>query len=171
MRGRRKPRPVIQFVRDAHEKLPYIFTAPLRRDLAGSNPPFITKALSEADYTVRILGEPPVEISIRVERKTLSDLWGVCGYGRKRFERELARLTKFERRYLMIEADARTIMRGFERSDIRGHVVMASVLSWAHEFGIAPIFAGDRKLARAMTQRLLEEAAADAVKNLNGGQQ
>jgi ERCC4-type nuclease len=159
--GKRKPRPVVQFVRDTREQLPYGFTTPRRRDLDAADPVFITGTLEEGDYTVICDGQ---EVSVRVERKTLPDLWGVCGYGRDRFERELERLMKYDRRYLVIEGDARTILNGFVRSNIHGNVVMASVLSWAQEFGIAPIFAGDRRLGRAITQRLLEEAASDAAK-------
>jgi ERCC4-type nuclease len=124
----------------------------------------VIEGLHEGDYSARLVtDEGGVLLPVRVERKSLGDLYGVCGYGRDRFERELVRLAGYPRAYLVIEAELRQVLAGFERSRISGRAVLTSVASWAQKFGVAPIFAGDRRLARAWTQRVLEEAAADAA--------
>jgi ERCC4-type nuclease len=99
-----------------------------------------------------------------VERKSEGDLFGVCGFGRERFEKELERLRQYEYRALVIECSASGIYRGFDRSQIPGKTVLASVLAWSVQFGVHVIFAGSRSMARAITQRLLEQYAVEFIR-------
>lgn len=154
----KKPRPAITFVVDSREQAPFRFTPPARRDLDPADPLTATEGLAEGDYAVRLAGDL---LPIRIERKSLSDLFGVCGHGRERFERELERLTQHTRIALIIEASAQDILDGYERSQISGRAALSSVMSWWSRYGIAPIFAGNRRMARALCQRALEEFAAD----------
>lgn len=111
--------------------------------------------LEEADYSAMLDGEL---LPVRIERKSLGDLYGVCGFGRERFEAELERLRPY-RSFLIIEATCDEVRHGFERSKIPGNTVWASVLCWAVKFNISPIFAGSWRTGNAACARLLEEFA------------
>lgn len=118
--------------------------------------------LKEGDYSVALDGAQP--LPVRLERKSEGDLFGVCGFGRERFERELERLRQYDYRALVIESSASEILRGYDRSQIPGKTVLASVLAWSIQYGVHVIFAGSRSMARAISQRLLEQYAIDFVR-------
>jgi len=149
-----KPKPSLTFIVDTREQSPYQFSRAHRRDVAfgGSR----RAKLDEGDYGVMI-GEEL--LPIRIERKSIGDLFGVVGKGRERFERELDRLSGYAS-YLMIEATLEQVKHGFERSLVSGEAALGSVLCWSVTFGISPIFAGNWRLGNSVTQRLLEDFAA-----------
>lgn len=153
----RKPKPQLTFICDTREKpgSVYWFKRPVRREFGALS--VAREKLDEADYAVR-LGD--VLLPVRCERKAIGDLFMCAGWDRDRFERELARLMQYERRYLIIEATWQQVYAGYERSQVSGKKVLASVASWQDEFGIAAQFVGTWANGRAFTQRLLEEAAA-----------
>jgi ERCC4-type nuclease len=158
-------KPDVVFIIDSREppETRYHFSRAVRRELAFGGER--VQKLDEGDYAIEVAG---AILPVRIERKTLPDLWAVCGYGRERFERELGRLRAFERSYLLIEANWADLLRGYERSQIPGRTILASVASWQDEFGIAAQFCGDRRAARAWCQRLLEEAAVRHWRDING---
>jgi ERCC4-type nuclease len=157
---RRKIKPIITFIVDSREQLAFDFTPPKRKEFDDGGT--LVLGLKEGDYTVALDSAQP--LSIRVERKSEGDLFGVCGFGRERFEKELERLRQYEYRALVIECSASGIYRGFDRSQIPGKTVMASVLAWSVQFGVHVIFAGSRSMARAITQRLLEQYAVEFIR-------
>jgi ERCC4-type nuclease len=114
------------------------------------------EGLDAGDYSVRLDGEL---LSIRIERKNLGDLFGVCGNGRDRFVRELERLTAYEYRAIVIEAPASQILSGYERSRIPGRGVMASLCCWSVQYQIPVWFGETHRRAAGITARLLEEFA------------
>ncbi len=130
----------------------YSFSKPRREFDDGGT---LCYALDAGDYSVELDGEL---LPIVIERKSLSDYFGVVGHGRERFERELARLRGMTA-YLLIEADARTIKAGYERSLVSGNAALASAICWACKFGVNPIFASSRRLGQEICQRLLQEFA------------
>jgi DNA excision repair protein ERCC-4 len=157
----RREKPLITFVRDTREGLPYDFTAPKLSKLDDGG--MLEYALDAGDYSCELEGKL---LPIRLERKTISDLYGVVGRGRERFERELEKLRVYQS-YLVIEATAAQVRAGTERSLVSGAAAWGSVLCWSVQFGVIPIFAGDRKGGRDATQFLLEHFA---VHHFNGSQ-
>jgi hypothetical protein len=160
VKRKRKPRRLITFVIDSREQLPFEFTAPKRREFEDGG--VIVDGLKEGDYSVCIDGGSP--LPVRLERKSEGDLFGVCGFGRDRFERELERLRQYDYRALVIECSASEILRGFDRSQIPGKTVLASVLAWSVQFDLHVFFAGNRTMARAITQRVLEQYAIEFIR-------
>jgi ERCC4-type nuclease len=157
---RRKVRPVITFIIDSREQLPFDFTPPKRKEFDDGGT--MVDGLSEGDYSVALDGGPP--LSVRLERKSEGDLFGCCGFGRQRFERELERLRQYEYRGLVIECSALEIHRGFDRSQIPGKTALASVLAWSVQYDLHIFFAGSRSMARAITQRVLEQYAIEFIR-------
>ena len=168
----RKERPLFTVIIDTREQAAYRFGAPHRRELEDGG--VIVSGLEEGDYGCMLDGEL---LPVRIERKSLSDLYGVVGNGRGRFAGdrkdgmyrdseesgvwkpcELERLRKFKS-YLVIEATADQVRAGFERSKISGEAAFASVICWACKYNISPIFAGSWRTGNAICTRLLEEFA------------
>lgn len=150
----RREKPIFSVVIDTREQARYAFYSPKRRDLADGG--ILTYALSEGDYSCELNGEL---LPIRIERKTIVDYFGVVGRGRERFERELERLRPY-RSYLLIEATVAEVRHGIERSLVSGEAALGSALAWSAEFGVSPVFAGNRRDGRDICQRLLEAFAA-----------
>jgi len=82
-----------------------------------------------ADYS--IVG---YEELFQVERKTLSDLYGSLGNSRNRMEARIARLNECEIAYLMIEASWKTIMAGYEFSEVHPNSIEGALLAWSHRY-------------------------------------
>lgn len=152
----RKEKPLITFCRDTREQRPYDFTAPHKKDRFDDGG-YIDCTISEGDYSACLDGGPM--LPIRIERKQFGEWFAMCGKERERFCRELERLKPY-RSFLLIEATAEMIQFGYERSLVSGAAAWGTLWSWAVEYGITPILAGNRTKAREMCQRLLEEAAA-----------
>jgi hypothetical protein len=166
--GARKVKPLLTYIIDSREQHAFSFGEPVRPEFADGGS--AVEGLSEGDYGVRLDGDL---LSIRIERKNLGDLFGVCGNGRDRFVRELERLTAFEYRAIVIEAPAHQILSGYERSRIPGRGVMASLCCWSVQFQIPVWFADGRQphaRAGGITQRLLEEFAIHYYRNLQASE-
>jgi ERCC4-type nuclease len=148
----RTEKPAITFVIDSREQFAYHFSKPKRRELADGGE--VTYGLDEGDYACELDGEL---LPIRIERKSLGDLFGVVGHGRERFEREMERLARHERAYLLIEASLAEVKSGYERSLVTGEAALGSVLHWSTQFGVQPVFAGNRRLGNEVCQRILED--------------
>jgi DNA excision repair protein ERCC-4 len=156
-----REKPLLCWIVDTREQYPYQFKSP-RRDLFEDGGT-LGYALGESDYSVEKDG---VLLPIRIERKSLSDYYGIIGKGRERFERELQRLRPF-RSYLVIEATPEQVRAGYERSLVSGEAAFWSAWGWSIQYGIMPVFAGNRTRAREITQWLLEDFAKHH--NSNGG--
>lgn len=150
-----KPKAI--FIIDSREQLPFQFSNVRRRDLSFGGTR--REALDAGDYGIELEGEL---LPIRLERKSISDYFGICSNRfsqRDRFERELERL-RWLTAYLIIEADAETIRKGYERSQVSGEAALGSAVCWSVKYGICPIFAGTRRTAQRVCQQILEEFAA-----------
>jgi ERCC4-type nuclease len=69
-----------------------------------------------------------------IERKSLSDAYGVVGGGRERFRRELERLAKIQSPTVIIEANLDAME--MSRSSLTVAQVVGSFVSWAEEYRI-----------------------------------
>lgn len=124
--------------------------------------------LRTADYS--ILG---LEHLCLVERKSVSDLAGVVGHGRERFERELARLRDETRAaFLVVEGSASDILLHRHLGHrIHASHVFGSLAAWSLDYGVHTVIAGSPlaaaeyvvRLFGAVLRREQRKAAAGAV--------
>lgn len=107
--------------------------------------------LVTGDYTIKGL-----ERQIAIERKSLSDLVGVIGRDRERFEREVQRLLAYPVRALVVESDWTEIeMRQWPaKSRIAPSHVVGSLLGW-QALGLPVLMAGNHRRAGKLVARLL----------------
>jgi ERCC4-type nuclease len=155
-------KPTVTFVIDSREQMPLDFQQPIRTDFFGSSDTRVT-ALKEGDYSVSLDGGVTV-LPIRLERKSIGDLFGVFGFGRERFERELIRLEAFDYRGIIVEATLNEIARGYERSQISPRAALGSLCAWSVRHGLPVWFAENHKRAAAVSQRLLENFAVEVLR-------
>lgn len=111
--------------------------------------PTVREKLDEGDYSIR-----GFEKRIAVERKS-TDLILSLTYERERFERELVRLSTFERAVIIVEAHLDDIMGGMYRSAVRPAVIVGSVGSIFARFNIPTLFAGNRGNAEYLARVFL----------------
>lgn len=121
---------------DTREQCPYRFESivadvredPLRRPIAI---PYVRRFLPQGDYS--IVGH---ESAIAIERKSITDLFGTLGQGRRRFEAELARLqsdAKFAA--VVVEAEWSEILSSPPAwSKLSPKTVYRSILAWQQRF-------------------------------------
>lgn len=149
---------------DTREQLKYAF-ATIRADANQHNRPLVietvTKCLESGDYSIE-----GMEHRISIERKSLSDCFSTFSAGRKRFERELHRLSLLEFAAVVIEAEWSEIMRSPPvRSNLNPKCVIRSVMAWQVRFPtIAWWTVPGREVAEAVTFRILERFWIDKNK-------
>jgi DNA excision repair protein ERCC-4 len=124
----------IAIVVDTREQEPYAFDP--ERVIATR------KALPAGDYSIE--GH---EDSVAVERKTLEDFVSTVIRSRKRFKKELQRLSGYEFACIVVEADLDDILGGRYRSGAHPNAILGSVLSIVVDFGIPIFFCSDRQAA------------------------
>jgi len=149
-------KPNICFLIDSREQRPFTFGPPTRADYFARATTQVT-TLKEGDYSVSLDDQPP--LPIRLEHKSLGDLYGCIGLQRERFERELARLSTYDYRALIVEAALDDIIDGYEHSRVSPQAALGSLCAWAVRYGLAVWFAGDHTSAAAIAQRQLEAFA------------
>ena len=137
-----KPLPAI--IVDTQEKRPFTFE---------KYPELIIKSakLKTGDYSVEGL-----EDRVVVERKSKEDAYGCVGSDRDRFERCLARMSKFHRAVIVIECSFEefAITPAYvERIDAQ--TAIHSFISWHCQYGVAPVWPGSRAWAERYTVRFL----------------
>lgn len=98
-----------------------------------------------------------------IERKASIDELAACvGYGRPRFERELARMyAETQHRLLVIEEPAVCVQMHRYRSRVSPSAIFGSLASWAWRYGLHVYWAGTREIAREVVLRTLAAAARD----------
>ena len=125
---------------DTRENKPYRF--------AGS----VRKALRSGDYSIQ-----GMENRVSVERKCVPELLTATGRTRKRFERELMRLSTFDYAAIVIEGTLADVLKSSAFSKVRPKAVVHSLASWSVQWNIHVWFCNNRKLSRGMTHCLLEK--------------
>lgn len=140
--------PPFTIIIDTRENKPYLFASIVPR------PVTTFKALETGDYSIEGLEGAG---GITIERKTLQDAYGTFGAGRKRFERELERMSVFKTAVVIIEADWDTILRKPPiHSLFSPKSFLASVVAWQQRYGVHFWACGNRSLGEKCTYRILE---------------
>ena len=125
---------------DSREQRPYAFEHS------------ITKPLPAGDYSV--LGH---ETRIAIERKSHQDAYSSIGYGRVRFEREVAKLAQYNFGAIVIETSLPAFLIRPDFSRMRPQSAICTLLGWSVRYRIPVFFCGDREHARATTWHLLDK--------------
>jgi ERCC4-type nuclease len=132
----------ITVVTDSREKEPYSFDC---KKVAT-----ICKALPAGDYSLEGLEE-----RVAVERKTLADFVATVIRGRKRFYRELQKLSAFDSACVVVECNFRDLVDGRYRSGAHPHALIATVAAIVVDFGVPVYFCSDRQAACCFVQEYL----------------
>ena len=90
-----------------------------------------------------------------VERKTLEEFVSTGIRSRKRFTRELRRLSEYAAACVVMEADLRDILGGRYRSGAHPNAVLGALLSIVVDFGVPVFFCSDRQAACRFVQGFL----------------
>ena len=141
----------MKIIIDTREQTPYQFAT-------ITPPPEVTRAtLKTGDYSIE-----GFEDQVTIERKSLQDAFGTIGKGRRRFIRELERMSSYNFAAVVIEADWNTIIRNPPtRSKLNPKSVYSSILAWMQRYGVHFVMAPNRAFAEKTTYRLLERYLKD----------
>lgn len=101
----------------------------------------VRRALKTGDYSIDGYAD-----RISIERKSLPDLLGSISRDRKRFDKCIDRLLKFEAKALVIEAMPFNLENGAWRSKVHPNAVVGSVISWKMR-GLPVIYASTQEQA------------------------
>ena len=118
----------MKIIIDTREQKSYSFSS-----ITPHPPTTIIRTLKTGDYSL-----DGFDISgITLERKSLSDLFGSLGKGRKRFVKELERMAEFDYAAVIIEAEWSTVIRHPPtRSKLNPKSVYSSIIAWQQRYGI-----------------------------------
>ncbi len=143
----------MKIIIDTREQKSYSFSS-----ITPHPPTTIIRTLKTGDYSI-----DGFDISgITLERKSLSDLFGSLGKGRKRFIKELERMSKFDYAAVIIEAEWSTVIRHPPtRSKLNPKSVYASIIAWQQRYGIHFWLVPNRQFAEKTTFRILERYYKD----------
>jgi len=111
------------------------------------------QTLRTGDYCLQVA--PTLAV---VERKSLPDIFGTVGRGRKRFERELVRMQDYRWRTIVIEGTLPELVtwRSPRAGKVQASHVLGSLLAWEIRYGVTHCFAGPREYAARYAYRWLE---------------
>ena len=129
----------MKVVIDSREKLPYEFEDS------------IIRTLQTGDYS--IFG---YEDQVTVERKTKADAYGTIGRGRKRFIKELERLSEIDYSAIIVEASLSNFVEPPRFSQLNPKSAINSLLAWSIRYGVHIYFADNRVMGNLLTLRILE---------------
>ena len=132
-------RPVMIIAVDTREQRPYRF------------PRSEVKTLTAGDYS--LVG---LEDRVAIERKSKADAYSSLGSSRRRFERELQRLSQLDYAVVVIEATLHSFLVPPVFSHLRPESAIGTVLAWSVKYGVPFYFASDRRHAQALTRNLLK---------------
>ena len=110
------------------------------------------KILKTGDYSIKGL-----EDKICVERKSLIDLFGSVGNGRKRLEAEFKRMSKFDYAALVIESSLSNIfVNPPSRSKMNPKAVFRTLISWSVKYNVCVWPMWNREAAERVTYLILK---------------
>jgi len=137
--------PQFKIAVDTREQKPFTFSC------IDPPPATVAQALKTGDYSV--VG---FEDRITVERKSLTDLYGSCGQGRSRFEREIQRMAAFQVAAIICEADLYTIVKHPPcQTRLPPKSVLASMIAWTQRYRVQFWPCPTREFAERTTYRIL----------------
>lgn len=124
------------------------------------NQPLERKTLKTGDYSIKGL-----EDKITVERKSLIDLFGSAGNGRKRLEAEFQRMSKFDYAALVIESSLSNIfINPPGRSKMNPKAVFRTLISWSIKYNVCVWPMWNREAAERVTYLILKRYYDEYVK-------
>ena len=132
-------RPKMIIAIDSREQRPYRFD---RSEV---------KTLTTGDYSVVGL-----EDRVAIERKSMSDAYCSLGSGRRRFERELQRLTQLDFAAVVIEVSLADFLVPPAFSRLSPKSAIGTVVAWSVKYSVPFYFASDRRHGQALTRNLLK---------------
>lgn len=149
---------------DSREQLPFFLDRIGDPNFPGLQIEFL--GLQTGDYSLEGMSDPSCLHSVVVERKSISDLFQSTGKGRARFEREYARMSKFDHAALIVEADLKTVFNNPPPlSQMLPKSVFRSILAWSQRYGVHPWFCPNRQFAEKTTFLLLQRFWLDRQKD------
>lgn len=125
---------------DTREQEPYTFESESVR-----------RKLDAGDYSIE--GH---ETTVAVERKSLADFVNTVIHSRKRFHKELEKLTGYKRACIVVEASMRDVLEGTYGTGAHPSAVIGAVISLCVDWNVPVYFCGDRQCAREFVERYLE---------------
>jgi ERCC4-type nuclease len=155
---------------DSREQLPFGFDG-LKADAKDKHAPLLVNTavmgLQAGDYGLldEETGQPRDDVAI--ERKSFADAHSTFSHGRERFERELERLNQMTFAAVVIEASWHDLMYAAppNTKGMAPKSLVRSIIAWSVRFPrVHWLPMGNRKLAEAMTFRLLHRFWLEHVK-------
>ncbi len=149
-------------ISDTREQKPFHFR---KNTLKIAETPIVERtALKTGDYSLKNF-----EDQICVERKSVTDLFGSCGKGRARFEREFQRMSEFEYAALVIEVDWLSIYkRPPSRSKMKPKQILRTLMAWHMRYQVHIWPCPNRRFAEKITYLLLDRFYRDKLKESDG---
>jgi len=133
---------------DTREKDPYKFRA------SASCDGYELSKLDTGDYSIK-----GYESLITIERKnSINELCLNLGKHRQRFEAELERMKDIEKKYVIVEDTWDSIFEYKKFTQMKGSVIFNSIIALSLRYDVPFIFAGNKKMAQAITRTLLIKA-------------
>jgi len=118
-----------------------------QKPLFKSFPWVVEKALKAGDYSIQ-----GFETVVAIERKSVNDLYGSLGQGRKRFEREMQRLMEYRYKALLIEGTESQLYQETHRfSALHPNSIYHSLAKIEVFYGLCIYYASKPKWARWWT--------------------
>jgi DNA excision repair protein ERCC-4 len=134
---------MITILTDSREQQPYPFM--------GFGVLAQPATLPTGDYSL-----PGFEDRAAIERKTLDDLIGcLVGLNRARFERELARASKFKMFAVVVEASLEDVSKRRYRSEMKPEAALQSIIIFQVRYHVPFMWCGTRTGAQYVTHGLL----------------
>ncbi len=151
------PAEPLQILIDSREQQPWTFA----RETAAGKVEVSKQCLSTGDYSLRGL-----EGLVAVERKSISDLWGCCGRGRRRFRAQFQRLAELRYPLVIIEGTIEQIAnhphRGRSKRRLTAASVIGTMVSWSAELRVPWLAGGSIREAERLA--FLHLRAADRLR-------
>lgn len=114
-------------------------------------------ALKTGDYSVEGFSE-----LITYERKSRADFWHSITWERKRFEKEVDRLTAYQHKAVIIEGNLDSATRARQAGrNISPLAISGTVASWSVKYQTPFFFLKDRNIAELFTLQLLYNAVKE----------
>lgn len=140
---------------DTREQTPYFYDKSEHPDF--KNLELKTATLKTGDYSIQGMSSPGAGPSITIERKNPADLFSSMGTDRKRFEREIIRMSRFTFAALVTEIDYYGIFNDPpELSQMLPKSVFRSMIAFAQRWNIHVYPCPGRGFAEKTTLILLK---------------
>ena len=145
---------MLTILTDTREQRPYTFRQ-------YSDVKTESATLRTGDYSIAGFQD-----KITIERKSLTDLFGSCGSGRKRFEAEFKRMAGYDVAGLVIESDFLDVFRTPPKyTKMNPKSVYRTVLAWSVRYGVHVWWGHNREMSEKIVYIVLSGWGKDNVGN------